>query len=281
MSIIFLNGHYVHEKDARISPFDRGFTFGEGIYEVCIAINGKFVDALEHLARLERSLKECGIDTPPERDELSNIMSELLQKNDITTGLVYLQITPGASPRNFTIRPEGRPTLLMLAQGVDFKRSPAFLDGIHVQMRQDIRWLRRDIKTTMLMPQVMAKRDALSNGVSDTLYYDEYGITEGASSNVFLVDANGTLITRALSNHLLAGCTRARILDLAQNIGLTVEDRPIQLTEFVTAAECFVTSATYLIAPILTVDGVIIKDGKAGPITRLLQNKYCDYIEYN
>lgn len=278
MSIVFLNGVYVRAEDARISPFDRGFTFGEGVYEVCIAVNGKFVDAPAHLARLDRSLAACGIAPPPERAHLDSIMKELLGKNDVITGLVYLQVTSGVSPRNFTIRPEGRSTLLMLAQASDFEQASAFREGIHVQLREDIRWLHRDIKTTMLMPQVMAKRDALANGVSDTLFYDEQGITEGASSNVFLVDAYGTLVTRPLSNRLLAGCTRERILDLAQGAGFSIEERPIRRAELVTATECFVTSATYLIAPVLTIDGVSIANGQIGPITRTLQRLYCNYM---
>lgn len=278
MSIIFLNGAYVPAEDARISPFDRGFTFGEGVYEVCIAVNGNFVDAPAHLARLDRSLAACGIAAPPERVELHSIMKELLQKNDVRTGLVYLQVTSGVSPRNFTACPEGRSTLMMLAQASDFEQTPSFRAGIHVQLQEDIRWLHRDIKTTMLLPQVMAKRNALANGVSDTLFYDALGITEGASSNVFLVDGHGTLVTRPLSNLLLAGCTRERILELAQGAGFLIDERPIQQAELATAAECFVTSATYLIAPVLSVDGRAIADGKAGLVTRRLQRLYCAYI---
>lgn len=166
----------------------------------------------------------------------------------------------------------------MLAQASDFEQTSAFRKGIYVQLREDIRWLHRDIKTTMLMPQVMVKRDDLANDVSDTLFYGEQGITEGASSNVFLMDTYRTLVTRPLSNRFPAGCTRDHILDLARGAGFSIEERPIQRAELATATECFVTSATYLITPVLTIDGVSIANGQIGPITGMLQRLYCNYM---
>ena len=278
MSIIFLNGAFLAAEEARISPFDRGFTFGEGVYEVCIVVKGKLIDAPAHLARLERSLKSCDMAPPPEMANLPALMAELLQKNAIHNGSVYVQVTPGVTPRNFTAQPQGRSTLMMVANTGHFETSPAFTAGVHVQLQPDIRWLHRDIKTTMLMPQVMAKRNALANGLADTLFYDADGLTEGASSNVFMVDTQGSLITRPLSNLLLAGCTRERVLTLAQNAGLTLQERPIRPEELPQAAELFVTSATYLIAPVLSVDGIKINNAVIGPKTRQLQKLYLNYI---
>ncbi|QOF94901.1 aminotransferase class IV [Novacetimonas hansenii] len=277
-SLIYLNGEIQPAESARISPFDRAFLFGEGIYEVCIIINGQFVDMDSHLARLDRSLGACGMTPPPERAQLPQIMHDLAHANGITNGFAYLQVTPGATPRSFTAVPQGRPTVMILAQAQDFLSAPSLSRGITVQLQPDIRWLHRDIKTTMLLPQVMAKRSALANGVDDTLFFDELGITEGSSSNVFIVEASGTLITRPLSHHLLAGCTRARIITLAQDAGMKVEERIITRDELLRAPEVFVTSATYMIIPVTSIDGHAVGDGQTGEVTKRLQDAYLDFM---
>ena len=277
-SLIYLNGEIQPAESARISPFDRAFLFGEGIYEVCIIINGQFVDMDSHLARLDRSLAACGMAPPPERAQLAQIMGDLAHRNGVTNGFAYLQTTPGATPRSFTAVPQGRPTVMILTQAQDFLSSPLLSRGITVQLQPDIRWLHRDIKTIMLLPQVMAKRSALANGVDDTLFFDEQGITEGSSSNVFIVEASGTLVTRPLSNHLLAGCTRARIIALALEAGMTVEERIITRDELSRAPEVFVTSATYMIVPVTCIDGDVVGNGQAGEVTKRLQDAYLGFM---
>ncbi|MBE7619620.1 D-amino acid aminotransferase [Komagataeibacter sp. FXV2] len=277
-SLIYLNGEFQPAESARISPFDRAFLFGEGIYEVCLLVNGRFVDMDSHLARLDRSLAACGMTPPPERPQLERIINDLARRNGVTNGLAYLQVTPGATPRSFTAVPQDRATLFILTQAQDFLSAPHLSRGITVQVRPDIRWLHRDIKTIMLLPQVMAKRSALANGFDDTIFIDEQGITEGSSSNIFIVTDAGTLVTRPLSDHLLAGCTRQRIITLARDAGMTVEERIITRDELSRAPEVFATSATYLVVPITRIDDHVVGDGGIGTVTRRLQEAYIAFI---
>lgn len=254
MKVVFLNGRFINEDEAMISPFDRGFTFGEGIYEVCISVDGKIVDLEDHLARLDRSLEAAGINPPPERSMLSGLMHDILAKNSIGNGFVYIQVTPGKTPRNFVALPAERSTLLISTGPAQLEDSKAFKNGMRVQVLPDIRWKRRDIKTTMLMPQVMAKRAALNAGFDDVIFYDDLGITEGSSSNVFMVTADGALVTRPVSHQILSGCTRNTLIELAIQNGMTVIEHPISHDDLLNAKEIFLTSSTYLVVPVVELE---------------------------
>lgn len=274
---LYLNGQYLLPEQATISAFDRGFLFGEGIYEVWLVVNRRLVDMESHLKRLDRSLRESGIPVPPERTELVSLLGDIVKRNNITNGFVYLQVTPGAGERNFIGKATTRPTVMLMGQEKDFPGSPNCRNGITVDLVPDIRWLRRDIKTIMLMPQVMAKKAAVAHGNKDAIFYDEQGITEGASSNVFAVNASGGIMTRPLSHSLLPGCTRDRILTLARTAGLPVREEIISRDALFAATEVFVTSATSLVTPVIAVDGRTIADGEPGRVTRQLQALYLDY----
>ncbi|MBO1324782.1 aminotransferase class IV [Acetobacter sp. TBRC 12305] len=275
---VFLNGRFLSPAEATLSVFDRGFLFGEGIYEVWAVVGQRIVDTESHLKRLDRSLAECGLPTPPERDTLPQILTELVRRGGLTDGFIYLQITPGAGERDFTGTADTRPTLFIMARKKDLLGAPALESGMAVDLVPDIRWLRRDIKTTMLMPQVMAKKNAVRQGLKDAVFYDETGITEGASSNIFIVTESGAVRTRPLSHKLLPGCTRGRIVALARDHGIQVHEQAFSVEELLTAREAFVTSATSLIVPIIQVNEKTIADGKPGPVTRTLQKLYIDYI---
>ncbi|MFT9256819.1 MAG: aminotransferase class IV, partial [Acetobacter sp.] len=226
-----------------------------------------------------RSLRECGIPTPPERDTLPAILNDLVRRGGIADGFIYLQITPGAGERDFTATANTRPTLFIMARHKDLLGAPALQSGLAVDLVPDIRWLRRDIKTTMLMPQVMAKKNAVRQGLKDAIFYDETGITEGASSNTFIVTDGGALRTRPLSHKLLPGCTRNRLITLAKENGIAVEEQAFSVEDLLGAREVFVTSATSLVVPVVQVNETTIAQGIPGPITRKLQDVYLAYIQ--
>lgn len=276
---LFLNGQYVFPEQASISALDRGFLFGESIYEVWLVVRRRLVDMQSHLDRLDRSLKESGIPAPPERANLASILQELVVSNSLVNGSLYLQITSGSGERSFTGNATSRPTLLVMAQNKNYAEAPTQETGISVDLVMDPRWIRRDIKTTMLLPQVMAKKSAIEHGYNDAIFYDQHGVTEGASSNVFIVTSKGELITRPLSHSLLPGCTRERVLSLARSSGLKVQEQVITLDQLFTAQEVFVTSATYLVTPVVSINGHHIANGQKGPITQQLQIHYSNYIE--
>ncbi|MFT8462833.1 aminotransferase class IV [Acetobacter persici] len=278
MTVVFLNGRFINEDEAMISPFDRGFTFGEGVYEVCISVAGKIIDLEEHLGRLDRSLNAAGIILPPERSSMPGLMHDLLERNGIKNGFIYIQVTPGKTVRNFIASPTERSTLLMSTGPTPLEESNAFKHGMRVQVIPDIRWGRRDIKTTMLMPQVMAKRAALDAGFDDVIFYDDLGITEGSSSNVFMVTNEGELVTRPVSHQILSGCTRNTVIELTEQNGMTVTERPITRDDLLQAKEIFLTSSTYLVVPVVELE----LEGKSKAYsceeTKKIQNIYMEYL---
>ena len=275
---LFLNGRYLPPDQASVSVMDRGFLFGEGIYEVWLVVERRLVDLESHLKRLDRSLRESGIPVTPERVELVAILEKMVSLNNVTNGFIYLQVTSGAGERSFTGTATGLPTLLIMAQEKDFPGAISQSEGICVDLVPDIRWLRRDIKTIMLLPQVMAKKAAMAHGNKDAIFYDDEGVTEGASSNVFAVMDDKVILTRPLSHSLLPGCTRDRIIKLAREAGLDVREQVITQDQLFAAQEVFVTSATYLVTPVIRIDGRTIGNGQRGVVTRQCQDLYADYI---
>ena len=272
--IVYVNGEYLPEEEAKISVFDRGFLFADGVYEVTSVLQGRLVDNAGHLARLHRSLSELEMDAPASDAGIETIQNTLIESNGVQEGLVYLQVTRGAADRDFAY-PEGvKPSLVMFTQVKNLLQSPQAERGISVITTRDIRWKRRDIKTVGLLAPSMAKMIAKRAGADDA-WLVEYGqVTEGSSNNAYIVTRNGTLVTRQLGNEILAGITRKAVLELARTSDLKIEERAFTVQEATDAAEAFITSATTFVMPVVSIDGQPVGDGRPGPVTRRLRELY-------
>lgn len=277
MSIAYLNGSFLPIEQARVSVLDRGFLFADGIYEVAAVIDGKLVDSASHLARLERSTSAIGIALPLSLAEIEAAQKELVARNALTEGLVYLQITRGAdATRDFLPSPDIRPTLVMFAQAKHFLDVPAARDGIAVATMPDLRWARRDIKSVGLLAQAMAKRAAAEAGAQEAWMVEDGFVTEGASSTAFIVTKDG-VVTRPYSQAVLAGCTGAALTALAEESGIGIIRRPFTVAEALAAKEAFITSASTLCQSVVRIDGQEIGGGKPGPIAMRLRALYIDF----
>lgn len=272
---VWINGRWLAEQDATVSVFDRGFLFADAIYEVTAVIDGKLVDFDGHLTRLRRSCQSLSMACPWDDDALRTLHQQLIERNRLDEGAVYLQITRGDSgDRSFICPPETEPTLVLFTQAREIVNAPQGRQGIRVITCPDIRWGRRDIKTVGLLAACLAKQEAHSRGADDALLVEQGFITEGASSNVFIVSRDNRLITRPLGNDILHGITRGTLLKLAQDLGIEHVERPFTPTEARQASEVFISSATSLVWPVVEIDGVTIGDGTPGPFTRRLRERY-------
>ncbi|MCG3723209.1 D-amino-acid transaminase [Vibrio cincinnatiensis] len=273
--IVYLNGEYVKESAATISVFDRGFLFADAVYEVTAVLKGKLIDHSGHLARLERSARELGIRLPVTGDELTKIQRTLIEKNGLVEGGIYLQLTRGSEgDRDFSYSEEIKPTLVLFTQARQLIESPKVKTGIEVISIDDIRWRRRDIKTTSLLPACMAKHAAHLAGAEDVWMIEEGFVTEGGSSNAYIVTKEGTLVTRPLSHDILHGITRASLMALAKEYSMVVEERFFTIEEAYAAQEAFISSATTFIWPVVAIDGKPIGEGKPGEISLRLRDIY-------
>ena len=274
--IVYVNGAYLPEEEAKISVFDRGFLFADGVYEVTSVLRGNLIDNQGHLARLHRSLGELDMATPASDEEIEQIQKALVEKNRIDEGLVYLQVTRGAADRDFAY-PEGvKPSLVMFTQQKKLVANPQADTGISVIAVEDIRWKRRDIKTVGLLAPSMAKMQAKAAGADDAWMVEDGYVTEGSSNNAFIVNAEGTLITRQLGNEILAGITRRAVLRLAEEQQLALEQRPFSIAEAGSAREAFITSATTFVMPVVSLNGQPVGDGRPGAVTRRLRELYIE-----
>ncbi|MBS47664.1 MULTISPECIES: D-amino-acid transaminase [Sphingobium] len=274
MSVAYLNGAYLPLDEARISPLDRGFLFADGIYEVAAVIDGKLVDSASHLARLERSTGAIGIDLPLSLEEIEAVQKQLVIRNALTEGLVYLQVTRGADRTRDFIPPAGlKPTLFLFVQAKPFLDVPAAHDGIAVATAPDLRWARRDIKSVGLLAQAMAKQAARDAGAQEAWMVEDGFVTEGASSTAFILTEEG-IVTRSYSQSVLAGCTGAAIATLAQENGLSLIRRSFTVAEAKQAKEAFITSASTLCQSVVRIDGETIGDGRPGPVAMRLRALY-------
>lgn len=281
MALAFVNGRYLPHAQARVAVEDRGFQFADGVYEVVAIVEGRLVDVDGHMDRLARSLGELRIAWPMSRPALSLVMRELIRRNGVTTGLIYLQITRGAAPRDFKFPvPAVRPTLVMTVRRVARFGSPAQLaDGVAVITIPDIRWLRRDIKSVSLLPQVLGKQQAVEAAAFEAWMVDTDGlVTEGCSSNAWIVTADGTLVTRPTDHLILAGVTRGSLLRLADELGIAVDLRPFSVAEACTAREAFLSSATTFALPVTRLDDQPVGDGQPGDLTRRLRQAYLEAV---
>lgn len=273
---IYVNGQYVAESEARLSVFDRGFLFADGIYEVSAVIDGRLIDNDLHLARLERSLAEISIPMPMTKDEIVEVQTQLMIRNELREGVVYLQVTRGTAERDFGYPKDLTPTFVAFTQAKSLRNAPSFLNGVAVDIVPDIRWGRRDIKSIMLLAQVMAKTSARENGFHEAWLAEDGYVTEGASSTAFILSKANVLITRPNSQSVLPGCTRQAILRIAEEQGLGIEERLFTVEEAFDAKEAFLTSASSLVTPVIRIAAHIIGNGKPGPVTTRLQTIYLD-----
>lgn len=273
--IVHVNGAFVPEEEARVSVFDRGYLFADGVYEVTAVVGGRLVDYEPHMARFDRSLRELEIAWPCTREALRAVHEELVARNGIEEGLVYMQVTRGVAERDFAY-PEGVPTTLMaFAQAKQLLASPTAEAGVKVVSVPDIRWKRRDIKSIALLPQCMGKQKAAEGGAAEAWMVEDGFVTEGTSSSAYIVK-DGAVITRPLSTAILPGVTRRSLLRLAAERAVHVEERPFTVEEAYSADEAFLTSASTFVTPIVEIDGRSLGTGRPGPVSRRLREIYLE-----
>jgi D-alanine transaminase len=274
--VAYVDGRYIRHGDAAVHVEDRGLQLGDSVYEVCLVSSGHLMDESEHLDRLERSLREIEVAMPMPRGPLALVMREVVRRNGVCDGLLYLQVTRGAVRRDHPIpSSQPRPTLMLTARGMDVDGLARRKEqGIAAITRPDERWARRDIKTTQLLANLLAKTEARKAGAYEALLVDDDGfITEGSSMNAWIVDGEGRLVTRSLSHEILPGVTRRVIFDAAAEAQLPVVERSFTPEDVLAAREAFVSAATGVL-PVITLNGQKIGDGKAGPVTRRVQELY-------
>ncbi len=278
MRTVYVNGEFVPENEAKISVFDRGFTFADAIYEVTTVLRGRLVDIELHLARLRRSLGELALTLPLSDEALLTIHRELIARNQLEEGLIYLQVSRGVADRNFHFpAADTPPTVVMFSQAKKIVDSVPALQGIKVITLPDLRWGRCDIKTTQLLYACMAKEQAKALGADDAWLVKDGLITEGTSNNAFIVTGDGAIVTRDLSHALLPGITRGVISALLSEHQLRLEQRAWTIEEAEQATEAFITSATSFVWPVIALNGQPIGDGKPGVITQRLRQIYLDH----
>ncbi|MFY9352333.1 MAG: D-amino-acid transaminase [Sphingobium sp.] len=277
MSIAFLNDAFLPLEEARISPLDRGFLFADGIYEVAAVLDGKLVDSASHLARLERSTAAIGIALPLTLARIEDVQKELVKRNNVSEGLVYLQITRGADKsRDFLAPAQLTPTLFLFVQDRPVIDVPAARAGIAVATVPDLRWQRRDIKSVGLLAQVMAKQAAQEAGAQEAWMVEDGFVTEGASSTAFILTDEG-IITRAYDQSVLAGCTGTALMALAAERGTQIVRRAFTVAEAQAAREAFITSASTFCQAVVRIDGQPVGDGVPGPVAMRLRDLYIDF----
>lgn len=274
--IVYVNGAFLPRVDAKISVFDRGFLFADGIYEVCAVLDGRLVDNAAHLDRLERSTAAIELSLPIAREKIISAQRELVARNGIVEGLVYMQVTRGAADRDFSFPDVATPTLVAFTQKKTILDAPAAKTGVSVISTPDIRWARRDIKSIALLAQVLAKQAARRAGCAEALMVEDGFVTEGSSSTAFIVTQAGEIVTRPLSTALLPGCTRKAVLRLAQERGMRIVERAFSIAEAQAAAECFFTSATAFVMPVIAIDGAKVGSGAPGSATLRLREIYIE-----
>ncbi len=273
--IVFLNGEFCEAQDAKVSIFDRGYIFGDGIYEVVPVIQGKVIDKEPFFERLESSLEKISLKAPYNRQEIVAILDALIAKNGLVEGGIYMQVTRGVAPREFFF-PQNTPTTFM---AFAFKKviidAPLAKEGVKVVSIEDIRWKRRDIKSISLLGQVLAKEEAHQRGAYEGWMVEDGYITEGTSSTAYIIK-NNVIITRPLSNAILPGIRRKVLMKLTKEHGIKVEERLFSLEEALDADEAFMSSATVFVLPIVEIDGHKIGTGKAGALTQKLRALYVE-----
>lgn len=273
--IVYVNGEYLPEEDAKISVFDRGFLMADGVYEVSSVLDGKLLDNAAHLIRLQRSLDELQMAAPMAMSEIEAVQKEVVSLNNLREGSLYLQVSRGVADRDFTLPKDARSSLVMFTQVRAIAENPAVNRGFAIITTPDIRWRRRDIKTVQLLAPSLAKQAAVDAGADDAWFVEDGFVTEGTSNNSWIVKG-GKLITRHLSHDILHGITRKALLRLAADDGLELEERAFTVEEAMAADEAFITSATIVVMPVVKIDGKLIGNGNPGSITLRLRQVYLE-----
>jgi D-alanine transaminase len=280
--IAYVNGRYLPFREAKVHVEDRGYQFADGVYEVCEVRGGRLIDERRHIARLQRSLSELRIPMPMSVKALGVILREVVAKNRIGYGLVYLQISRGVARRDHAFpTPPVAPSVVVTARPLNLKRNEALAaTGIAVISVPDNRWGRVDIKTVGLLPNVLARQTAIDQGARDAWFVDKDGVVmEASSANAWIVTAQGALVTRHADHSILRGITRTVVFDAVKGQGLSIEERTFTLQEAFAAREAFITSATQLVLPVVKIDGRMIGDGKPGPVASALRREFYRYAE--
>ena len=278
--IAYVNGSFVPMADAKVSILDRGFLFADGIYEVAAVLDGKLIDNESHLARLKRSVGEIGLELPETLERIEEIQRELIVRNSLANGMVYLEVTRGADTgRDFAFPKGVKPTLVMFTSVKDIINAPAAKNGISVISVPDIRWTRRDIKSVALLAQVLAKQAAAEAGAGEAWMIEDGKVTEGGSSSAFILTQDDVLVTRQNSSAILPGCTRKAVVALAEERQLRVEERAFSIEEALSAKEAFITSASVFVQAVVKIDGKPVANGKPGPMTNRLREIYVDFAK--
>ena len=279
-SIAYVNGSFVPLSEAKVSILDRGFLFADGIYEVSAVLDGKLVDNDSHLARLERSVGEISLKLPESRERIIEIQKELIQRNKLANGLVYLEVTRGADAgRDFAFPKGVKPTLILFTSVKDIVNAESARTGIGVITVPDIRWTRRDIKSVALLAQVLAKQAAAEAGAGEAWMIEDGKVTEGGSSSAFILTQDDVIVTRQNGSEILPGCTRKAVVKLAEERQLRVEERPFSIDEALKAKEAFITSASSFVQAVVSIDGKTVADGKPGPMARRLREIYVEFAK--
>jgi D-alanine transaminase len=273
--IAYVNGQYLPESEAKVSIFDRGFLFADGVYEVTPVVNGKLVDYDAHIERLDRSLSELKMAWPCSKEELTKVHTELIARNSLNEGIIYMQVTRGVADRMFNFPKDIKSSLVAFPQVMKLVDNPNAKTGVKVVTTPDIRWLRRDIKSIMLLAPVLGKEDAYQKGAAEGWMVEDGFITEGTSSNAYIVVGN-KIITRPLSNRILAGCTRRALFRMASEHGVEIEERLFTPEEAYKADEAFLTSASQFVMPITEIDGHRIGGGQVGPVVRKMRELFLE-----
>lgn len=273
--VSYVNGRYLPHREAQVHVEDRGFQFADSVYEVLAVHDGRMVDAGRHLDRLERSLREIGMAMPMSRPALGTVIGEVIRRNGVRRGTVYLQITRGQARRDHSFPVGVRPTVVVTARPTR-AQSPVLVEqGVAVVTMTDIRWQRRDIKSTALIANVLCRQRAKEAGAYEAWLVDERGfVTEGTASNAWIVIQDRRIVTRKADAAILCGVTRLALIDIAARFGVDVEERPFSVEEAIGASEAFLTGTTAFVLPVVTIDGRPVGDGCPGALTRRLRAAY-------
>lgn len=275
--IVYLNGEYLPADEAKVSIFDRGYIFGDGVYEVVPVFEGAVVDKDYFLERLDRSLSQIQLDWPCSQQAYLDVMSELVSRNNLREGVVYSQVTRGVAERDFPFPADTAPGFMAFSSQMNLLNNPAATEGIKVATTPDLRWKRRDIKSINLLGQCMAKQDAVSKGAKEGWMVEDGYVTEGVSSSAYIVIGD-KIVTRPLSNSILPGIRRRTLLELAEQTGIEIEERLFTVEEALAADEAFISSATTMALGVVEIDGTRIGNGTPGPVTMKMRAMYTDRV---
>ena len=278
--VAYVNGRYLRHAEAQVHVEDRGYQFSDGVYEVILIKNGKMIDEEQHLERLKKSLSSLEINPPMKRAPMRHVMKELIKRNKFRNGIVYIQITRGVAAREHSFPKYSKPALVMTARRIATKTNDEIEAGVKVITIDDIRWKRCDIKSTSLLPNVLGKQTARRQGAYEAWMVDASGfVTEGTSTNAWIVTSDGKLITAELGSNILSGITRDTFIKIIHELNYKLDERQFSVEEAKNAREAFFTSSTSFLTPVSEIDGVVIGNGRAGSVSMELIKAYDNYMK--